>query len=102
MVSRLLRKHIHSQLYFDVYFDLYNGLYKPYRRPRNETIYLSRHSNHPPVIIEQPLKTITKRISVLSSRKDIFDKAAPLFNTAMRSANYAKNITYNKVTQNME
>ena len=44
----------------DITFDLSNGTYKPYRKPKDEPLYINRHSNHPPPIIrENPPSQLT-------------------------------------------
>ena len=39
--------------FLDLTFDLTNGTYKPYRKPRDQPIYINRSSNHPPCIIHE-------------------------------------------------
>ena len=41
-----------STNFLDITFDLSNGTYKPYRKPNDEPLYINRHSNHPPPIIQ--------------------------------------------------
>ena len=60
--------------FLEVTFDLYNSLYKPYRKPNNKKIYINKQSNHPPIFLKQLPKSIVKRISNISSSKDLFDK----------------------------
>ena len=57
-----------------VTFDLCNNLYKPYRKPNNKPIYINKQPNHPPNVLKQLSKSIAKRISDTSSKKDIFLK----------------------------
>ena len=52
-----------STNFLDITFDLSNGTYKPYRKPNDEPLYINRHSNHPPPIIQELLIFVNKRIN---------------------------------------
>ena len=80
--------------FLDVTFDLRNESYKPYRKPNDNPLYINASSNHPPSIIKQLPKNISKRISEISSSKEIFDEAAPYYNNALKASGYKKRITY--------
>ena len=69
--------------FLDVTFDLYNNLYKLYRKPKNKPIYINKQSNHPPNVLKQLPKSITKRISDTSSSKDVFDKSILIYQNAL-------------------
>ena len=58
--------------YLDVTFDLRKGIYLPYRKPDNPPVYINSCSNYPPTVIKQLLKSISKRLSDLSSNEEIF------------------------------
>ena len=45
----------------DVTFDLKSATYYPYRKPNNELLYINKHSNHPPSIINQIPSMISNR-----------------------------------------
>ena len=60
--------------YLDVTLNLNDGTHKPYRKPNDITTYIHKESNHPPNIIKQLPIAIEKRISYLSSSKEIFKK----------------------------
>ena len=65
--------------YLDVTFDLQNNSYKSYRKPDNLPAYIHKHLNHPPTILHELPKSIAKRISDLSSSKNIFHDAIPVY-----------------------
>ena len=67
--------------FLDVTFDLYNSLYKPYRKPNNKPIYISKQSNHPPNVLKQLPKSIAKRVLDISSSKTAFDKSISITKT---------------------
>ena len=55
----------------DLHFDLIHDIYKPYKKPNYDALYINSNSNHSPTIIKQILKAIAKRISDISSNKEI-------------------------------
>ena len=61
--------------YLDVTLNLNDGTYKPFRKPDDTTTYIHKESNHPPNIIKQLPSAIEKRISTLSSNREIFNDA---------------------------
>ena len=61
-----------STNFLDITFDLTNGTYKPYRKPNEETLYINRHSNHPPPIIRELPISVNKHINSLSCNKEFF------------------------------
>ena len=72
-----IKCNLKSVDYMDITFHLNNGSYRPYRKSNNETRYINAKSNHPPSILKQIPAAISKRISINSSNKQIFQKAAP-------------------------
>ena len=58
--------------FLDIQFNLLNGTFKPYRKPINDPIYVHKYSNHQPHILKELPKTIGKRISTISSSKELF------------------------------
>ena len=59
--------------FLDIKQDLINGTYGPYRKRNNNPMYIDINSNHPPSIKKQISKPVSKRISKLSSNKEIFN-----------------------------
>ena len=88
--------------YLDVTFNLNDGSYRPYRKPNDETHYIHIQSDHPPSITKQLPRSIEKRLSQLSSSKDIFYKTAPYYEQRLASCGYNKKLTYQKQGENIE
>ena len=65
--------------FLDVTFELTTGKHKPYRKSNNDSLYIHKHSNHPPSILRQLPASINKRISTLSSDKQVFDDAVQTY-----------------------
>ena len=80
--------------YLDVTFDLNNGSYKPYRKPDNTPLYINVQSNHPPPIIRQAPTSISQRISDLSCNAEEFNKAAPIYNKALKESGFDDQLKY--------
>ena len=47
---------------------------EPYRKPNNEPVYINIQSNHPPNIITDIPKAISKRLTNISCNKKVFDR----------------------------
>ena len=69
--------------YLDVTLNLNDGTHKPNRKPDDETNYIHKKSNHSQNITKQIPLSIEKRLSDLSSNKEIFDKAAKYYEQAL-------------------
>ena len=80
--------------YLDVTLNLADGTYRPYRKPNDTPMYVHTLSNHPPTIIKQIPKSISRRLTDISSNRDIFQEAAPLYNSALKASGYAEQIVY--------
>ena len=58
--------------YLDVALNLNGGTYRPFNKPAKETTYIHVKSDHLPQIIKKIPRSIEKRLSHLSSTKEIF------------------------------
>ena len=76
--------------------NLKDGTYYPYRKPNNETLYVNTNSNHPPTIIKHLPSAIGRRISDISSNKELFDKAKPHYENALRQSGHDEELTYSE------
>ena len=65
--------------YLDVTLNLNDGSYRPYKKPNDETNYIHVNSDHPPSILKQLPVSIEKRLSSLSSSKEIFEEPLKLW-----------------------
>ena len=86
--------------FLDVTLNLQNNIYRPYRKDKNPPIYIQRASNHPPHIIKQLPRMIGKRISAISSNKEVFDAEAPVYNLALRNSGYTEEVQYTEEPTN--
>ena len=60
--------------FHDVIFDLTDGSYKPYMKPNNKLSYVHQQSNHPPALLKNIPLNINKRLTNISSSKEVFDE----------------------------
>ena len=74
--------------FLDVVLDLHNDKFTPYRKPNTEILYISNNSNHPGHIRNELPRMIAKRISSISSDKNIFDAAIPAYQTVLKQTGY--------------
>ena len=80
--------------FLDVTLNLTDGTYYPYRKPNNETLYIDSNSNHPPTIIKHLPAAIGRRISDISSSKQLFDKAKPHYESALKQGGHDEKLMY--------
>ena len=80
--------------FLDVTLNLTDGTYYPYRKPNNETLYIDSNSNHPPTIIKHLPAAIGRRISDISSNKELFNKAKPHYESALKQSGHDEKLIY--------
>ena len=86
--------NLHVVNFLDVTFDLATGKHTPYRKPNDDPLYIHKHSNHPPSILRQLPTSINKRISTLSSDKQVFDDAVQAYQNALGHSNFSHKLEY--------
>ena len=86
--STVWRLHIEANKKVVNFLDVTLNLDLPYNKPRNIPLYINKKSNHPPRIIENIPKSISKRLSEISIDEDSFSKAAPLYQKALADSGY--------------
>ena len=84
--------------YLDVTLNLNDGSYRPYKKPNEETNYIHVNSDHPPSILKQLPKSIEKRLSSLSSSKEIFEETAPYYEQHLSNCGYKEKLNYRDPT----
>ena len=80
--------------FLDVTFDLATGKYFPYRKPNDRPLYINKSSNHPPSIVKQLPVMINKRLNDLSCDKDEFNKASPVYESALKDSGYSTSLSF--------
>ena len=85
-----IEANLHTVNYLDVTFDLRKDTYLPYRKPDNPPVYINNCSNHPPTVIKQLPKSISKRLSDLSSNEEILKKTKPAYSDAFKKVDFRR------------
>ena len=62
-LSITVKTNIKTADFLDIHFDLVKEIYQPYKKPSDDPLYINIKSNHPPSILQQLPKSISKRIS---------------------------------------
>ena len=81
--------------FLDLRFNLNDKTYEPYRKLSNEPIYINKQSNHPPNIIADIPKAISKRLTNISCNKNVFDRNVDIYQTALKNSGFDGTIIYN-------
>ena len=80
--------------FLDVTFNLNDGTYRPFHKPNKETLYIHVESNHPLQIIKKIPRSIKKRLSRLSSTKNIFEKSKDYYEQRLRQRRFNEKLNY--------
>ena len=93
-----LRITIHANLkstnFLDLTLDLNCGKHYLYRKPNDNPCYIHKGSNHPPSILAGIPGAISRRITDVSSDKEAFETAAPLYDSALKASGYQEKIAF--------
>ena len=89
-----IEANLHTINYLDVAFDLWKGTYLPYRNPDDPPVYINKCSNHPPTVIKQLPKSLSKWLSDLPWNKEIFEKTKPAYWDALNKIGFQKKLSY--------
>ena len=85
--------------FLDVTLDLENECFRPFTKPGDRPRYVNSKSNHPPSILRNIPLAVNQRISSISSSKEVFDQAAPFFQTELTRAGYSHKLEYQEPLQ---
>ena len=80
--------------YLDVTLNLETGIYKPYRKPGDRPLYVSAHSNHPPLVLKNIPSGIERRISDNSANQEVFEEAAPVYQAELDRCGFSHKLEY--------
>ena len=84
----------------DIHFEIVQDIYQPYKKPSDEPLYINKNSNHPQTAIRQIPKAISKRISDISSSKEIYDQNINYYKDALKYSGYYNiSLPYNPAQQ---
>ena len=71
-----------------------NDIYKPYRKPNDNAVYINKNSNHPPIVLRQLAKSVSKRSLEISSNEQIFKESIPIYEEALKKSEFHEKLEY--------
>ena len=74
--------------FLDITLDLEREIYMPYMKENHTPVYVDVQSNHPPLVLKNIPLGVNRRLSKLSANKEIFDKACPPYQEALRKSGH--------------
>ena len=74
--------------------DLRTGTYKPLMKENDVPQYIHRKSNHPPSVLNNIPAGVNRRLSRISSTKEIFENAAPPYQEALHKSGYTHKLEF--------
>ena len=80
--------------YLDVTLLLNDGTYRPFHKPNEETTYIHVESDDSPQIIKKIARSIKKRLSRLSSTKEIFENSKDNYKKCLRQCGCNEKLNY--------
>ena len=80
--------------FFDLSLNLSTESFYPFRKPNDQPLYIHHQSNHPPNIIRNLPASISRRLTDISSSKDVFADAKPLYDKALRESGFSAETEY--------
>ena len=97
-LSITIEVNLKSVDFLDITMDLNSGVYKPYMKPNNTPMYISKKSNHPPAITKNIPSAVNRRLSSISSSEDVFKEAIPPYQEALDKGGYQYQLKFDPPT----
>ena len=86
--------------FLDIIMDLGSNSTRPFIKPMANTKYVSTFSSHPPAIIKSIPDGVSRRLSTISSSKELFSQELPYYQAAMDRAGHKERLVF-KVDPNI-
>ena len=80
--------------FLDVVLDLKNGTSRPYTKPNGSTKYVCTTSSHPPSVIKSIPAGVAKRLSTISTNKEMFEQEISHYQEAMKYSGYKEKLEF--------
>ena len=80
--------------FLDLSLNLSTESFYPFRKPNDQPLYIHHQSNHPPNIIRNLPASISRHLTDISSSKDVFADAKPLYDKALRESGFSAETEY--------
>ena len=79
--------------FLDIDFDLRKEIYESYKKHNDDHLFINKKFNHPPPILQQLPKSISKTISEILSNERIFNQSIPYYGNASKKSRYKVSLT---------
>ena len=86
--------------FLDVTLCLQTETFAPNLKENNTPLYVHKSSNHPPNILKNIPLGINKRLSSISSSKEMFDKSVGPYQEALKRSGYSHTLKYEEPVEN--
>ena len=83
--------------FLNVTLELFTGKYFPYRKPNDNPLYVNANSNHATNIFEHLPTMVNTSLLPVSINEDEFNKAKPLYEKALESSGFDKNLKFESI-----
>ena len=93
-MSITIETNIRAVNFLDTTFDLIKDVYRPYRKPNDSAVYTNKNSNQPPTALRQLAKSVSKRISEISSNGQICKESIPIYEEALKKSGFHEKLEY--------
>ena len=80
--------------FLDIFFDLRSETHRVFTKEGDIPSYVHSQSNHPPNVLKNIGPAVNKRLAMLSANKDLFDKAKPLYQDALKKSKFDHNLEF--------
>ena len=90
----IIKRNLKIVDYLDVPLNSNDGRSRSFHKPNEETTYIHVESDHPLQIIKKIPRSIAKRLSRLSSTKQIFENSKDYYEQLLRQCGYNEKLNY--------
>ena len=80
--------------FLDITLDLETEEYKPYMKENDHPVYVDIQSNHPSQVLKNIPMAVKRRLSKITSNKEIFEKAKEPFKEALKRSGHKHTLEY--------
>ena len=81
-------------IFLYVMLNLRKGIFEIYKKENDTSTYIHTSLNHPPSIIKQIPKSVSRRLSDNSSNIEIFNKCKHIYDKALKYSGYRQTLEY--------
>ena len=80
--------------FLDITMELDTGIYHPYMKENDHPVYVNTCSNHPPMVLKNIPMGVNRRLSNISSSKEVFDTFKTPYQEALNKSGHKHTLEY--------